>query len=243
MSVGAPRVSIMTTDPSDHVRPTRRALADLGMTFPSLTVPLHTLDHSLIQKAQRIPSLVAAGGGERVVSLTDRVWFKVKVDDVRTAATNVLSADELTGDDRHQWWLGACGRRHGTSADDFYAALHQECRRAGKGEGDVAMTHLLPQPIDEKRFVAEKAALVVTSIRATVREAIALRSSLTRFPVSIPMTGNPSHQLRSRSNPAQDKSSSRPWFRPKHSRRCWTSLRLNFCSWQQLASIPAWSSV
>lgn len=71
---------------SERVRPTLRALADLGLSLPPLDAELHLLDDVLVQKAQTLPAEVAAGGAERVRALTDRVWFKVKTADLRGAA-------------------------------------------------------------------------------------------------------------------------------------------------------------
>ena len=76
------------------MRPTLRALNDLGLGFPSLDQALEKLDEPLIRKAQDLPSEVSAGGAERVLSLNDRVWFKVKTQDERGAAGEVPSPGE-----------------------------------------------------------------------------------------------------------------------------------------------------
>jgi hypothetical protein len=60
---------------AEQVRPTKRALGDLGLSFPALDVPLAKIDHPLVRKAQELPSEVKAGGAERIVSIDDRVWF------------------------------------------------------------------------------------------------------------------------------------------------------------------------
>lgn len=161
----------MTSGTEPPVRPTRRALADLGLTFPPLSTPLHTLNSPVIRKAQRIPQVVEAGHGERILSLTDRVWFKVKVDDDRGAVTHLHAPDGAAPDS--EWWLGAAGRRRGNSSSDFYTRLHGECERLGKGSGEVKTDHLLPQRVDRQRQLAEDAAIVVATIQTTVREAIA----------------------------------------------------------------------
>ncbi|MDF1603517.1 hypothetical protein [Nocardioides sp. YIM 152315] len=66
----------MTSEPIG-VRPTKRSLGDLGAELPDLGVRLEEIDHPIIVSAQTVPEQRDAGGAERVVSLTDRVWFKV----------------------------------------------------------------------------------------------------------------------------------------------------------------------
>ena len=101
---------------NDHaVRPTKRCLSDLGLSFPTVNTPLSAIDHPLIGKAQRLPDDVASGGAERIKALTDRVWFKVKVVNLRGAATELLPEDsaqpELLSTAQAWWWLGAAGER------------------------------------------------------------------------------------------------------------------------------------
>ena len=62
--------------------------------------------------AQQTPADVAAGGAERIRSLTDRVWFKCKVSNLRGAVTKIdpsetgVSALLESGDDD---WLAEPG--------------------------------------------------------------------------------------------------------------------------------------
>jgi hypothetical protein len=117
------------------VRPTLRALRDLGLGFPRLDQALDQFDQPLIKKAQDLPEEVGAGGAERVLSLTDRVWFKVKTRDERGAAGD-LDSSEMYDVPRRGWWLVAAGRRQqDTPSKDFYARLTAECRREGKAPG------------------------------------------------------------------------------------------------------------
>ena len=44
--------------------------------------------------AQAVPEQRDAGGAERVVALTDRVWFKVKTSDHRAAVTELRGTDQ-----------------------------------------------------------------------------------------------------------------------------------------------------
>lgn len=141
---------------SPSVRPTLRCLADLGVALPDIGKRLDEIDEPVIAVAQSIPERRDAGGAERLLALTDRVWFKVKTSDRRGAVT------ELRGDDlpewvlpiRGSWWIGAAGRRQGDSAQrDFYAVLEKECT-TGK---TVSSLHLLPGDKDWKRFALEQA--------------------------------------------------------------------------------------
>ena len=145
----------MVSDPIG-VRPTKRCLADLGVETPDLGSPLDEIDDPIVLSAQAVPEQRDAGGAERVVALTDRVWFKVKTRDRRAAVTE-LRADELAEwvpASRGAWWIGAAGRRQADSPQrDFYAALQRECVTGRT----VASDHLLPGDWDWKRLTAEQA--------------------------------------------------------------------------------------
>ena len=167
----------MTDPASPSVRPTKRSLDDLGLAFPDIGTPLETLDHPLIVKAQNVPRELAAGGAERVRSLTDRVWFKCKTSNLRGVVTR-LSEDEvdqpkLLDDANAWWWLGAAGERKKDSASDFYEVIEAEAERRGKGQQGVSTTHLLPVETDYKRLQAELATQFVLTIRRVVRGIIA----------------------------------------------------------------------
>lgn len=165
---------------TEYVRPTKRALVDLGHAFPSLDVQLHLVDDVLLQKSQSLPDEVAAGGAERVRSLNDRVWFKVKTNDVRGAAGKAETPAEFrsgpaTDLPADAWWLVAAGHRQSdTKNRDFYARLHAECKRAAKGtSASVSSAHLEPVRDDYRRWQLENATLVVLVLQRKVREAIA----------------------------------------------------------------------
>lgn len=158
---------------AEPVRPTKRALDDLGLGFPSLDVPLASLDHPLVSRAQSLPETFQAGRAERVVSISDRVWFKVKTQDYRGAAREEQSP-EGHGVPGRGWWLAAAGHRTAdTPTQDFYARLTAECTRAGKGSGGVNSDGLLPRDIDYRRWTAESATLAVLAMQGLVRQAIA----------------------------------------------------------------------
>ncbi|MDO5737426.1 MAG: hypothetical protein Q4P15_13245 [Propionibacteriaceae bacterium] len=164
---------------SNRVRPTKRALNDLGLDFPHLTLPLDQVPHRLVQHAQRVPDEVDAGGAERIRDIDDRVWFKVKSGTSRGAAGRVKTPDEITEDQvdglpAKAWWLVAAGSRQAdTAAGDFYSRISAECRRAGAGTGRISTDVLLPTAVDYRRWIAERATLVVEALKHTVREAIA----------------------------------------------------------------------
>lgn len=145
----------MTSDPIS-VRPTRRCLTDLDIATPDLGHPLHDVVDPVVANAQSVPEQRDAGGVERVVSLTDRVWFKVKTAD-RRAVVTALRGTELPDwapPSRGAWWIGAAGRRQNDSPQrDFYAVLQRECT-TGK---TVSSQHLLPGEWDWKRLSSEQA--------------------------------------------------------------------------------------
>lgn len=138
------------------VRPTKRCLGDLRLEPPDLGVRLEEIDQPVVVSAQAVPEQRDAGGAERVVALTDRVWFKVKTSDHRAAVTELRGADlpDWVRPNRGAWWIGAAGRRQADSAQrDFYAALQRECT-TGRA---VSSAHLLPAEWDWKRLAAEQA--------------------------------------------------------------------------------------
>lgn len=145
----------MPSDPVD-VRPTKRCLGDLGVELPDLGTPLSEVDDPVVVSAQTVPEQRDAGGVERVVSLTDRVWFKVKTADRRAVVTELRGGElpEWIPASRGAWWVGAAGRRQNDSPQrDFYAVLQRECT-TGK---TVSTDHLLPIDWDWKRLSAEQA--------------------------------------------------------------------------------------
>src|SRR5690242_16854472 len=120
----------MGSIPGTGVRPTRAALDDIGQPVPDLGLALEDLPSELLVKAQRLPDQVAAGGADRIVSVDDRVWFKVKTGDWRGAATqyDVRNGDSPDDDVICSWWLCSAGHRKADSAqDDFYDQLKIEC--------------------------------------------------------------------------------------------------------------------
>ncbi len=145
----------MDPDPT-RVRPTRRCLADLQVDLPDLGVPLDEIKEPVIASAQALPEQRNAGGADRVVSLTDRVWFKIKTSIRRAVATELRESErpEWIRTSRGSWWIGAAGRRQNDSPQrDFYANLQRECVN-GK---TVSTDHLLPVEWDWKRLSAEQA--------------------------------------------------------------------------------------
>lgn len=165
----------MTNSPvDDQVRPTKRCLDDLGLTFPYIARPLSELDHPLIRKAQDTPATVEAGGAEPVRSLSDRIWFKCKIADLRGIVARLTPAEcEACGvPPEVPWWIGAAGVRRDDSASDFYRLIEVEALREGKGTGRPSTDHLLPQKVDRERLEAETAALLVQGLRDLVLDLI-----------------------------------------------------------------------
>lgn len=164
------------------VRPTKRSLNDLGLSFPPLEDDLSEMDHDLVAKAQRLPEELASGGAERVRDVADHVWFKVKVGEYRGAGGHVNSVVEGTPS---LWWLVAAGvRRSDSKSQDFYEQLAAECKREAKGTAqNVDSDHLLPQLVDYRRYHAEQLVLGSEALKRVVREAIC-RSAHTSQPVA-----------------------------------------------------------
>jgi len=155
------------------VRPTKRCIGDLEVDIPDLGEPLSKISHPVINSAQALPEQRDAGGAERVVSLRDRVWFKVKTSDHRATATELRAGEvpEWTPRSKGAWWIGAAGRRQDDSPQrDFYAALKRECT-SGKR---VSTDHLLPAEWDWKRLSAEQAVAWRREMKRLVVELIAM---------------------------------------------------------------------
>jgi hypothetical protein len=152
------------------VRPTKRCLDDLGLSFPTLDESLSELEHPLVKRAQLVPKEAEAGGVERLRVLTDRVWFKCKTTVYRGAVTRLTSSESRDRGlpDEAAWWIGAAGERKQDSRSDFYSQLEREATREGKGTRGVSSVHLLPQEIDCERFAAEVAVQAVQAIREVV---------------------------------------------------------------------------
>lgn len=124
-----------------------------------------------------MPDELAASGLERVRSLSDRVWFKVKTGRWRGAGTRLtdseLSAFQPSLDPPGRWWLGAGGWREEGSPDDFYRELEAKSVREGKGLGGPSSTWLLPSDWDWGRLKVESAVAWAVQLRALVRQLIA----------------------------------------------------------------------
>lgn len=142
---------------SKGVRPTKRCLADLGLSVPDLGQPLHEIDNPVVVTAQAVPAQRDAGGAQRITSLSDRVWFKVKTGGQRAVVTQLQGDDLPTGPlpAVGEWWMGAAGHRQADSPQrDFYESILRECT---VGKKTVSTACLLPVEWDWKRFIAEQA--------------------------------------------------------------------------------------
>ena len=189
----------MSSIPGSGVRPTRLALDDLGTPIPNVGIALEDLEHELVIRAQQLPAKLEAGGAERIVSIDDRVWFKVKTESWRGAGTHyqVRAGDGPNSAVACSWWLGAAGRRRADSAhDDFYDQLESQCtaaRKAANSSGRVVKTntvsdHLLPWEWDADRLRAELATHARRQIQQVVRD-MAAQSLLTGHTVGFDFAG------------------------------------------------------
>ena len=167
---------------TNGVRPTRRCLADLKLDLPDLGMPLDEVDDPVVIAAQLLPAQRDAGGAERVVSLSDRVWFKVKTGDRRAIATRLRDVDRPVDlpPQVGTWWIGAAGHRQDDSPQrDFYASIAREAT-TGK---TVTTDHLLPSGWDFQRLLAENAVAWRRQMRHLVVRLIA--TSLTTGSVAV----------------------------------------------------------
>lgn len=169
----------MPANESVAVRPTKRALGDLGIRVPNADTLLHELEHACVSDAQRLPEIVLAQSAERIVSISDRVWFKCRSGDSRSAIVRLRDGEVFPGI-RHEdwlgrWWIGAAGDRADDSPQhDFYSKLSVECRRNGTS------MHLLPTDWDENRLKLELGALFERRVRNSVLDAVALSLKIER---------------------------------------------------------------
>jgi hypothetical protein len=155
------------------VRPTKRCLDDLDLPVPYLTKPLESIEHTLVRRAQQVPAEQAAKGAERILSLSDRLWYKVKSGRHRGAVTALSereAADVTTSVGR--WWLCAAGYRRDGDRAEFYAALEAEARRKG-GRNAPSTAHLLPGDWGWKRLAAELAEASRSRLQRIVVELVA----------------------------------------------------------------------
>ncbi|MFF0943706.1 hypothetical protein ACFYE2_05705 [Kocuria sp. CPCC 205300] len=166
------------TDTPNAVRPTIRVVKELEISLPTLDVGLHALEHPLIEKSQDVPSQVEAGRFERIKSMTDRTWFKVKVNDDRGG---VARLDEPTRDQFQGfgWWLGLCGKRVADSKQhNFYDNLPD------------SSSDYLPTEKDGKRLQLEMAYIFRQDLKRVARQATHL-SLVTGKVAVIEMDGQP----------------------------------------------------
>ncbi|WP_208297594.1 hypothetical protein [Actinophytocola oryzae] len=150
----------------DGVRPTRRCLDDLDVAVPDLGHRLDEIDNPIIAAAQAVPEQRDAGGAQRVLSLSDRIWFKVKTSDQRAIATQITRNDLL---EKHSWciggwWVAAAGHRQADSPQrDFYESIRREC--TGR---TVSTARLLPTTWDRNRLDAELAVAWRTAMKRMI---------------------------------------------------------------------------
>ncbi|QKE83392.1 hypothetical protein [Arthrobacter sp. NEB 688] len=156
----------------ERVRPTKLCLDALGVAPPTIDRSLADLDAGLLVSAQSLPERYGSGAAQRIRSLKDRVWFKVKTGRWRGAATRLTDVDlareasaareqgiEPDTTSAHRWWLGAAGWREDGSPTDFYSdvAVGAHCPRTPAKPDGVDTDRLLPHDWDRRRLRAELA--------------------------------------------------------------------------------------
>lgn len=149
------------------VRPTKKVLDDLGCQVPTIDKSLSSIDVDPLRSAQSFPDRYEANSLRRIVSLKDRVWFKLKTARWRGAVVRLTDAelscqadpndDEPCMTDQHRWWVGAVGSREDGSRTDFYSQLEAEtsCTASPTKKDGVNTDQLLPRAWDRRRLKAE----------------------------------------------------------------------------------------
>jgi hypothetical protein len=143
---------------------------DLEVAVPTADTPLEEVSHPLLAKAAECFADDQASR-ERIVSIDDRVLFKVKVQRWRGA---VWVDDDIP-------WLVAAGQREEGSHEDFYASLTSRAKAARaryNAENSPPLTSttysgdILPGREDELRWRAEAAVRVERQLRDIVHELV-----------------------------------------------------------------------
>jgi hypothetical protein len=135
-------------------------LDELDIGVPTLDESLDSLDHPLIIKAQNVPEQVASNGGQRILCLTERIWYKTKVHDWRGAVASFAECPFEELGSPPFWWLGTAGkRRSDSSQSNFYDQLPADDSTR------------IPGDWDWRRWVAESALAGATAVQSTVRNA------------------------------------------------------------------------
>lgn len=158
------------SDEAKPVRPTKVCVNALALTVPTINIPLPLLDHDLIRAAQRLPEAHAAGGVERILVLSDRLWFKVKTGRWRGAATRLVPSERTADNPSTElapWWLGTGGYRREGSPTDFYACLAVTAERDGTSD------RWLPSSWDWTRLTLEAAYAWESRVREVVCRLVA----------------------------------------------------------------------
>lgn len=159
--------------PTVTVRPTLRCLRDLGIKVPFIDEPLSELDHPVIRSAQQVPERVAAYAAERIFSLTDRVWFKDRAGQWRSAVTQLLSGDASPEDAPDSWWIGAASlRRDGSTAEPYDSWLRWAQSQGSKQHPETDAW--LPTQDDWARWVLERAVAEERELTTIVPQLIAM---------------------------------------------------------------------
>lgn len=155
------------------MRPTLKCLSDIDVKLPSLNVPLHEMEHVVIRSAQSVPERVETYSAERIVSLTDRVWFKDRAGQWRSAVARPLNN---TGDDETTpvaWWIGAAGLRRAGKADEPYDSWLREAQAAGS-KHHPSTEHWIPTANDWDRWALERAVVEEAELADIVPRLIAM---------------------------------------------------------------------
>ncbi len=142
-------------------RPTLRCLVDdLRLELPPLEVSLSLLDHPLIRESQRVAP-DSPRGQRRILSITDRLVFRIRAGRLRGATWVELETDRL-------WLLAGEEREEGSRSDAYQHFV-----------GLWRLGHLYPTPTDARRSQYEAVAREIHAVRGSVGDICrAVRSRL-----------------------------------------------------------------
>ena len=148
-------------------------MRDLDIKLPFIEESLSELDHPVVRSAQQVPERVAAYAAERIFSLTDRVWFKDRAGQWRSAVIHLLPSDAEPEGAPNSWWIGAAALRRDGSSTEPYDSWLRWAQSQGSKQHPVT-DEWLPTQDDWARWALERAAAEERELATIVPQLIAM---------------------------------------------------------------------